>query len=475
MALHKIKKGLDIPVAGEPRREIGDARTPRRVAVLGPDYVGMKPTMHVKEGDEVRRGQLLFEDKKTEGVRYTAPASGRVVAINRGERRAFQSVVIELGRSEVGGREGGDVSFRSYLGKHPGALPRDQIRDLLLESGQWPALRRRPFSRVALPGEVPSSIFVTAHDTNPLAPPMHLLLEGHEEDFQRGLEALARLTDGPVYVCAGPEGQFPLPQADRIRLERFAGPHPAGTAGLHIHTLDPVNREKVVWYIGLQDVIGYGYLLRTGQIYVDRVISLAGPPVLNPRLLRTRLGASTADLVEGELLPPSLEASQKVRLHGEEIPAEPYRVISGSILSGRTAQGDELGYLGRYHQQVTVLAEDRERELLGWLTPGMRRYSAARTFVSKLIPGRRFELTTSTQGSQRAIVPISVYDKVMAFDVPATQLLRSLSVRDVEQCERLGCLELDEEDVSLPSFVCPGKNDYGPMLRDVLTIIEKEG
>lgn len=460
MGLHRIRKGLRLPILGEPEQAASEGRSPGRVALLGADYVGLRPTMHVKAGDDVRRGQLLFEDKKTPGVRYTSPGAGRVVAVHRGERRAFQSVVIDLSQDERGGRGGEEASYRSFTGKHPSELTRDEVGELLLESGMWTALRARPFSHVADPNDQPHSIFVTAVDSRPLAPLAPPVLEGQSGDFERGLSALARLTTGPVFVCTDRSTQlsFPSgPEADRFRLEQFEGPHPSGTVGLHIHRLDPVNRNKKVWHIGLQDTIAMGKLFESGKLHVGRIISLAGPAVRNPRLVRTRLGASTDDLVQGELL------------EGES------RVISGSALSGRQASGDVLGYLGRYAQQITVLPEGRERELLGWFTPGFSTFSAGRTFASKWLPGRRFQFTTSTHGSQRAIVPIGLYERVMPLDLMPTHLLRALLMRDIETSEELGCLELDEEDLGLCSFVDPGKNEFGPYLRDVLTTIEKEG
>jgi Na+-transporting NADH:ubiquinone oxidoreductase subunit A len=456
LSLHKIKTGLDLPIVGAPAPTIGDGRAPQRVALLAADYVGLRPTTHVAVGDAVRRGQLLLEDKKTPGVRYTAPGAGKVVAINRGERRAFQSVVIELSPTERSGRSE-DVSFRAFTGTHPNQLSRDEVQELLIESGLWTALRARPFCRVANPAQAPHSIFVTAIDTNPLAPSVDKVLEGHHADFELGLLAVAKLTEGRTFVCTAKESTVPVPRDDRIQHEQFDGPHPAGTVGLHIHRLDPVDRNKLVWHLGYQDVVAIGKLFETGKLHVERVISLAGPVVHQPRLLRTRVGASTDNLVEGELG------------EGEN------RVISGSVLSGRKASGEIDGFLGRYHSQITALAEDRKREFLGWLTPGVNKYSVINTFVSKLIPGKKFAFTTSTNGSVRAIVPIGMYEKVMPMDLMPTFLLRALLMHDVERAEELGCLELDEEDLALCTFVCPGKNDYGPYLRDVLTTIEKEG
>ena len=457
MALHTIRKGLRLPIVGEPVQQIAESRSPRLVALLGADYVGMRPTLHVALGDAVRRGQRLFEDKKVPGVRYTAPGAGRVVAINRGERRAFQSLVIELSRSERQGWGADEVSFSSFSGRHPSGLTGDEVRELLIESGLWTALRGRPFGRVADPAATPHSIFVTAIDTNPLAPSVETVLDGAGAAFERGLFAIAKLTQGPVCVCTAPGSSLRMPQLDQIRHEEFAGPHPAGTVGVHIHTLDPVDRNKMVWHVGYQDAVAIGKLFETGTLQVERVIALGGPAVQRPRLIKTRLGASTDELVPGEL-------------HDGE-----NRTVSGSVLSGRQASGDVFGFLGRYHQQISVLREGREREFLGWLVPGFNKFSTINTFVSRLIPGKRYAFTTSTNGSKRAIVPIGMYERVVPMDIMPTFLMRALVMGDVERAEELGCLELDEEDLALCTFVCPGKTEYGPYLREVLTTIEKEG
>ena len=456
MAVHKIRKGLDLPITGEPQQSIEDAAAPGRVALVAADYHGMKPTMHVKVGDGVRRGQLLFEDKKTAGVRYTAIAGGKVAAIHRGGRRALQSVVIELDDGERAGKAD-TVRFAADTGKHPAELSGDQVKELLLESGLWTALRSRPFSRVADPAVQPHSIFVTAVDSNPLAPDPTVVLQGREDDFERGVAAVAKLTRGDVYLCTGAGTSWPVPQDARVRVEQFSGPHPSGTAGVHIHRLDPVDRNKVVWHLGYQDAIAVGRLFHRGELDVSRVVSLAGPAVARPRLLRTRIGGSTDDLASGET------GDAEVRL------------ISGSVFSGRTAQGANHGYLGRYHNQVSVLAEGREREFLGWLAPGASKYSTTRAFFSSLMPGRKYAFTTTTNGSDRAIVPIGVYERVFPIDILPSFLLRALAMGDLEQAEALGALELDEEDLALLTFVCPSKSDHGQNLRDVLTIIEKEG
>ena len=457
MSLHTSRKGLRLPIRGAPIQEIAAARPPRHVALVAADYVGLRPTLHVSVGDDVRRGQLLFDDKRTPGVRHTAPAAGTVVDVHRGNRRVLQSVVIELSREEREGRGPDEVTFGSFTGRHPSGMAGDRVRELLVESGLWVALRARPFSRVADPAARPHAIFVSGIDTQPLAPSLDVVMSDADAPFDRGLAALCRLTDGPMFVCLDPGSSIQVPISEQIRREEFAGPHPAGTVGLHIHTLAPVDRQKTVWHVGVQDVIAIGRLFETGSLDVTRIVSLGGPPVRQPRLLRTRLGASLDDLVTDQL--------------GEV----ETRLISGSVLSGRSASGPIHGYLGRYHQQVSVVAEGREREFLGWLTPGLNKFSTIHTFLSSFLPRKQFRMTTSTQGSKRAIVPIGMFERVMPLDLMATPLLRALLMGDVGRAEELGCLELDEEDVALCSFVCPGKNEYGPYLRRVLDTLEREG
>lgn len=456
MAVHRIKRGLQLPIAGQPQQVIERGRAVSHAALLGADYIGMRPTMHVEVGAVVDRGQLVFEDKKTPGVRYTAPVAGTVAAINRGERRAFQSLVIRLSDEERQG-QGRQVTFASYTGGPVPALGSDQVRDLLLESGLWTTLRARPFSKVADPTVRPRSIFVTAMDTNPLAPDVDVVLQGFEAEIEAGLQALTKLTDGPVFFCTAARSSLRPPAVDRVRHEQFDGPHPAGTVGVHIHTLDPAGRGRIVWHVGYQNLVAIGRLFLAGELMTRRVVSLAGPSVLNPRLIETVVGASTDELVEGELA------------SGDQ------RVVSGSVLSGRKAQGEALGYLGLYHNQISVLPEGRQREFMGWAAPGLNRFSVSGAFLSALRRGARYPMTTSTNGSVRAIVPIGLYESVMPMDLEATYLLKALATRDIERAEQLGVLELDEEDVALCTFVCPSKNEYAPWLRDVLTAIEKEG
>lgn len=460
MAVYSITKGLDLPISGEPTQAIEPGRRIGRVAVVAADYVGMKPKLHVAVGDAVKRGQLLFEDKKTVGVRYTAPGAGEVLAVNRGERRAFQSVVIGLTDAEQAGNPSDDQfqAFENYAGKDIGSLTREDVRNLLVESGLWTVLRTRPFGKVPSPeADSPCSIFVTAINTNPLAASVDVVLEGRMEDFHAGLQCLTKLTDGKVRLCKAPGGMATTPVDGDFETAEFAGPHPAGNVGTHIHLVDPVHRGKIAWYLNYQDVIAIGRLLKTGRLDVERVISLAGPTVKQPRLLQTRVGVSIDELVADELEPCE------------------NRVVSGSVLSGRTAMGDVLGYLGRYHLQVSALAEGRHREFLSWLMPGLKKFSTIPAFLGKLLPKKVYDFTTTRHGGDRAIVPIGLYERVMPLDIPATALLRSLAAGDIESAEKLGALELEEEDLALCTFVCPSKIEFGPILRENLTVLEREG
>lgn len=459
MALHTVKRGLDLPITGEPAQRIEAGPQVTRVAITAEDYIGLKPTMFVEEGAEVLRGQTLMEDKKNPGVVYTAPGAGRVVAVHRGKKRALLSVVIELNDRERAGQPADEdfVSFESYKGGDASILSRDDIRALLVESGMWTCLRQRPFSKVPAPARTPDAIFVTAMDSNPLAADVEVVLAGNEDDFRLGLNCVAKLTDGSTFVCMKAGAKVPVSTQKGIKYEEFSGKHPCGTVGYHIHVLRPVNREREVWYLHYQDVIAIGRLFRTGRLDVERVVPLAGPQVKNPRLVRTRWGASLEQLCAGELH------------EGEN------RIISGSVWAGRKAVGDKVGYLGRFSLQVTVLREGRERELIGWLTPGLNRFSTLNIYVSRLLPGKKFDFTTTTNGSERAMVPIGTYEDVTPFDLMPTFLLRALAAKDMEKAEQLGVLELDEEDLALCTFVCPGKYEYGPLLREMLTDIEKEG
>jgi Na+-transporting NADH:ubiquinone oxidoreductase subunit A len=327
---------------------------------------------------------------------------------------------------------------------------------LLQESGLLTAIRQRPFSTVAQPSALPHAVFVTAIDTNPLAPSVDVVLAGKEADFKAGVAALAKLAPGRTFVCKAPGSSVP-DGVSGASVEEFRGQHPAGLAGTHIHLLAPASAERRAWYVGYQDVVAIGRLFLTGKLDPERVVSVAGPQVNRPRLFATRLGAELAPLVQGNVA------------DGEN------RVVSGSPLHGRTATSGPTAFLGRYHQQITVLREGRERQFLGWLGLGTDKFSTVRTFLSGYLPAKKFALSTNTNGSHRAMVPIGMFERVMPLDIMPTFLLRALVMDDLERATALGMLELDEEDLALCSFVSPGKEDWGVHLRRNLFAVWKEG
>ncbi|WP_261816816.1 Na(+)-translocating NADH-quinone reductase subunit A [Vibrio gallicus] len=443
-----INKGLDLPISGAPTQVINDGNPVSKVALLGEEYVGMRPTMHVRVGDSVKKGQILFEDKKNPGVIFTAPQGGTVIEVNRGAKRVLQSVVIEIAGDE-------QITFDKYTQEQLVNLDESIIRKQLVDSGVWTALRTRPFSKVPAIDSKTNAIFVTAMDTNPLAANPEVIINSQSEAFIAGLDVLSVLTDEKVYVC---KKGASLPRSSQSNIEEhvFDGPHPAGLAGTHMHFLYPVNAEHVAWSINYQDVIAIGNLFTTGEIDSERVVSLAGPVVSNPRLVKTTVGASITELAEKELMPGEV------------------RLISGSILCGTKAAGVHA-YLGRYHSQISALREGRDKELFGWAMPGKNKFSVTRSFLGHLFKGQLFNLTTSTNGGERAMVPIGNFEKVMPLDMEPTLLLRDLCAGDLDSAQRLGVLELAEEDLALCTYVCPGKYEYGEMLRDCLDTIEKEG
>ena len=466
MALHKIEKGLDLPIPGKPLQVVRGTTPCSRVAVMADDFPGMKPRMHVAEGDTVKRGQVLFEDRKMPGVLHTAPGAGRILAINRGDRRALQSIVIDLSEGERNGSPGDDEfqAFENFSGTAPESLSSDQLRALLVESGLWTAIRVRPFSKVPSPESQADALFITAMDSNPHAPLPEVALQNRLDDFRLGVALVAKLLDAPTHLCVAEHSELAAALGDaspaNVKVQSFAGPHPAGTPGYHIHAVRPVNRERSAWYIGYQDVAAVGALARTGRLDVSRVISIGGPVVDDPRLMNARIGACVSEAIRDDV----------AAANGTEV-----RAISGSALSGKRTHDEAFDFLGRYERQISLLEEDRENVFMGWLTPGPDMFSLSGVYLSKIFKPKRFKFNTNTNGSQRAMVPIGQFEKVMPMDIIPTFLLRALIVGDTERAESLGVLELDEEDLALCTYVCPGKVNYGPLLRQNLELIEKEG
>ncbi len=451
MSLIKIKKGLNIPIKGAPRQTLPDEPTTpavSHVALLGDDYPDLKPTMEVQEGDIVKLGQVLFTDKKIPGIKFTAPGCGQITAIRRGPKRKFEALVIALAGDE-------EVNFRDLDHRQAIDLKPAEIRSTLIESGLWTAIRSRPYGKIPAADTKACALLITAMDTLPLAPDPELIISKYSDDFLLGAQILNRLTPRTT-VCFARGQVNPVRDLININVQEFSGPHPAGLPSTHIHFVHPANHEKAVWHIDYSDVIAVGHLFRTGRLATRRIISLAGPAVKNPRLLAVRLGAQISKICQDEINLPEA------------------RLIAGSVLTGRQAEGSN-DFIGRYHRQISALNNDAERSFLNWLQPGSQRFSIKRLFISGFLPSRDFAMSTAAWGGQRAIFPIGTYEQVMPLDIMATDLLKAIANQDTEKAQELGCLELIEEDLALCSFVCPGKNNFGSMLRKILQQIEKDG
>ena len=348
------------------------------------------------------------------------------------------------------------MTFAHFKKTSPENLHANDIVSLLVESGLWTALRTRPFSKIPDPATKPDALFINAMDTNPLAPKPELIIHEKRADFIFGLRTLLRLTHENIYLCKFLGDDIPGEEINHIHVKQFTGPHPAGLVGTHIHLLDPVGKHKKVWHLNYQDVIAIGHLFATGKIYNGLVVSVAGPKVKRPRLIHTLMGASILDLTANALLPG------------------PVRVISGSVLSGRKVSGP-LAYLGRYHNQVSVIEEGGARTFLGWLLPRVDQFSITKSVLGSWLPGKLFPMNTLLNGASRSMLPLGLYERVMPLDIEPTHFLKALLAGDVDKVFNLGLLELDEEDLALCTFVCPGKIDFAPYLRKVLEKFEKEG
>lgn len=447
MQTFKLKKGLELPVQGAPEQTIQPGPEFSTVAALGGDYLGLKPRMLVQEGDEVQRGTPLFCHKDAPEAMMVAPLSGKVVAINRGARRVLQSVVIEVSDPNDKG-----LDF-SGVGSADSA---EGVTEKLCAAGLWTALRTRPYSKMPVPGTTPAAIFVTAMDSEPLAADAAVIIADAGEAFAAGLSAITKLTDGKTYLCHKDGDAVPGADVAGVEAATFAGPHPAGLAGTHIHFLEPLAGDKQVWTIGYQDVIAIGRLMQSGHLDPNIVIALSGPGARQPRLIRTVMGASIDDLTKDE-----------INVDGVA------RIISGSILSGQQAEGP-TAYLGRFARQITIIREDHDQIPMGWIRPMPSKYSF-QPVLGSAFAHKLYNLTSNLNGGRRAMVPTGVFERLMPQDYLPTQLLRALLVMDTDTAQALGALELDEEDLGLVGFACPAKYEYGLALRDCLAKIEKEG
>ena len=442
----KIKKGLNIPISGTPEDKITDFKNPRSVALVGSDYHGLKPAMLVKEGEKVKIGQPLFEDI------FTSPGGGIVESINRGKKRALQSVVIDISDNEE------EISFSPIKTDDLANHTKSSIRENLIESGLWTSFRTRPFSKIPKIDSDPKSIFINCMDTNPLSLDPELIISNNLDNFELGLSAIRLLSGSPLHLCIKQDSSLTFKQEENTHEHIFYGPHPSGLAGTHMHFISPATIDNINWHISYSDVILIGSFFSEGKIPTNKYICLSGPKIENPRIISTRIGACIDEICAGEL-------SQSEN-----------RVVSGSLINGREAVGS-YAYIGRYHNQICAIEEPNssDRELFDWALLGRNRFSKLGIFISSLLKNKEFNIKARMYGPDRAILPLGVYEEVFPLNLLITPLLRALAVGDTQELQSLGILELDEEDLALCSFVCPSKYDFSYLLRERLNAIEVEG
>ncbi len=452
MAVYKIKKGLDIPINGIPKRETITVNPSALISARPTDFLGYRPKALVQEGDRVKRGQHLFFLKKFEEIKFRSPGGGVVKEIRLGPRRVVTDIVIELDSGEEE-----EETFDKWEESKLKNTEREHIIDHMLNGGIWPYLRQRPFGKIARPENVPQAIFINAMNTEPLTMDQSLYLGDRYEDFLWGVNVLRTLTEGKLYLILDgnrPEDFNALSKTPDIDIHHFKGPHPAGLTGVHIRLLEPVKPGKTIWYLKAADLVSVGSFFRTGRYPVERMISVGGPRIKNPVHCMTRLGVSFESLL------------------ADNIDAGSSRIVSGSILSGRAAEMND--FVGFYDWSCTVLPETDKREFMGWGMPGFHRYSALPLFASALMPWKKYDLDTRKHGGVRAIVNIGAWEEVFPFDIHLSYLLRAILAEDIEEAESLGLLELTEEDVALCTFIDPCKIEIGKIIRQGLDQYENE-
>jgi Na+-transporting NADH:ubiquinone oxidoreductase subunit A len=444
----KLKKGLNIKLQGLPERVLPKCPSPLSYAIKPTDFHGLTPKMLLEVGSAVKAGTPIFCDKYKPKILFASPVSGTLQAVRRGDRRAIlEAVVSPDGQNESEQHDVPDLA----------AAPRDEVVKLMLKAGAWPFLVQRPYGVIADPQATPKAIFISGFDTAPLAADADYLVNGESAPFQKGVDALKKLTAGSVHLslCADYPANNTLERAKGVAIHRFKGPHPAGNVGVQIHHIDPINKGEVVWTIAPQHVIALGRLFTGGTYDVSKVVALVGQEVKKPRYYRMTAGASLSELAE-------LINDRGV---GK-------RVVSGNVLTG--AKVGINGYLGFYDNEVTVIPEGNRYETLGWLMPRFRKMSMSRTYFSWLMPDRQYALNTNLNGGQRALVVTGQYERVLPMDILPVFLIKAIIAGDVERMEKLGIYEVIEEDLALCEFVCSSKVEVQRLLRKGIDLMRAE-
>ena len=443
----RIKKGLNIRLVGEAEQTTSKAVPSNVYAIRLADFHGIIPKLLLKEESQVKVGEPVFFDKAREEIKFVSPVSGKIIEIQRGARRRILKIRIQADKEQ---------EFQENEIINPDSMKPEDIKDYLLKTGCWPFIKQRPYDIIADTDETPKAIFVSAFATAPLAANYDYVLKGKEKQLQAAVNALSKLTEGPVHISVGKGSASPMAGLKGVTVHQVSGPHPSGNVGTLISKIDPVNKGESVWTITPQDLIIIGEVLLTGKFNAERHIAVAGGSVKAPKYYTTKIGAEVSTFV------------YDAGLNDNNI-----RIINGNVLSGTQVEPD--GYLGYYNNTVTVIPEGNDYEFFGWNKPVFNKVSVSRALTfSWLLPKKKYNLDTNTNGEHRAFVVTGVYEDVFPLDIYPLQLLKACMVKDLDEMEQLGMYEVAPEDFALTEFVCVSKQPHQKIIREGLDLMLKE-
>jgi len=443
----RLKKGLNINLLGEANKVYASVKPTDKYVVKPTDFHELTPKLAVKVGEKVKAGTTLFFDKYNDKVNFCAPVSGEVVDIVRGAKRKILEVVLKADAV---------ISYENFTSDTAKNISREKIIETMLKSGVWPFVRQKPYDIVANPTDMPKAIFISAFNSAPLTIDNDFALYGLDELFQKGLDYITQLTSGKTHlnIDGNTNSSTVFTGAKGVEINKISGAHPAGNVGIQVHHIDPINKGEVVWYLQPQDVIAIARLFTEGKYDASRIVALAGSQVKKPRYYRTIAGATIANLLV------------------DNVNEGDNRIISGDILTGQHI--DVNGTLGFYHTTITVIEEGKEQEFLGWILPGLHKFSASKTFLSWLTPSKKYTLNANMHGEERAYVMTGEYEKVLPMDIFPAHLIKACMIEDIELMENLGIYEVSPEDLALCEFVCTSKIEVQSIIRHALDLVRKE-
>lgn len=444
----RIKKGLDINLLGAAALSKSAAIISNYNTIRPEDFHGVVPKLIVKEGYKLKAGEAVFFDKSNESIKFVAPVSGEIVEIKRGEKRRILELKIKADKK---------IIFKTHKKIDFETAAPELIKTLLLSSGCWPFIKQRPYDVIADPERLPKSIFISAHATAPLAVDYNFTLQGKEAELQAAVTALSKLTEGQVYVGISRYSVSPFSSLDNIICCKVSGPHPSGNVGTLINKIDPINKGEIVWTLAPHDLVIIGELLLTGKYNAERTVALVGSQVEQPRYLSTRIGSEVATMVYDR----GIQKDAHVR------------IISGNVLTGKQVKPD--GFLDFYSDMITVIPEGDDYEFFGWNKPVFDKVSTSRALTfSWLMPNKKYDLNTNTNGEHRAFVVTGSYEEVFPLDIYPMQILKACMYKDLDEMEALGMYEVSPEDFALTEFVCVSKQPHQKIIREGLDLMLKE-